>query len=99
MFCMLVCFTTHWLSCFFFLISYDEDDGWVASMDLLDKGLYEKYVTSFYWAIMTMYVELNRLPMGSSASQEDRRVDAGRWWVTATSIQPQHTSESSPSLQ
>ncbi|ETI50843.1 hypothetical protein F441_05679 [Phytophthora nicotianae CJ01A1] len=53
-FCMLVCFTSHWLSCFFFLISYDEDDGWVASMGLQDKSLYEKYVTSFYWAIMTM---------------------------------------------
>ncbi|KAL3669617.1 hypothetical protein V7S43_005002 [Phytophthora oleae] len=53
-FCMLVCFTSHWLSCFFFLISYDEDDGWVAAMDLQDKSLYEKYVTSFYWAIMTM---------------------------------------------
>ncbi|KAI9984690.1 hypothetical protein PInf_006059 [Phytophthora infestans] len=53
-FCMLVCFTSHWLSCFFFLISYDKDDGWVASMGLQDKSLYEKYVTSFYWAIMTM---------------------------------------------
>uniref|UniRef100_H3HDP8 Cyclic nucleotide-binding domain-containing protein n=1 Tax=Phytophthora ramorum TaxID=164328 RepID=H3HDP8_PHYRM len=46
-FCMLVCFTSHWLS-------YDEDDGWVANMELQDKGMYEKYVTSFYWAIMTM---------------------------------------------
>ncbi|KAG6973507.1 hypothetical protein JG687_00000861 [Phytophthora cactorum] len=40
--------------CFFFLISYDEDDGWVATMGLQDKSLYDKYVTSFYWAIMTM---------------------------------------------
>ncbi|KAK1936681.1 Potassium voltage-gated channel subfamily H member 7 [Phytophthora citrophthora] len=46
-FCMLVCFTSHWLS-------YDADDGWVAAMDLQDKDLYDKYVTSFYWAIMTM---------------------------------------------
>ncbi|KAG7400715.1 hypothetical protein PHYBOEH_004762 [Phytophthora boehmeriae] len=53
-FCMLVCFTSHWLSCFFFLIGLDDEDGWVNSMGLLDKGLYEKYVTSFYWAIMTM---------------------------------------------
>eukprot|EP00644_Phytophthora_capsici_P015919 jgi/Phyca11/552766/estExt2_Genewise1Plus.C_PHYCAscaffold_490175 len=53
-FCMLVCFTSHWLSCFFFLISYEADDGWVAAMDLQDTGLYDKYVTSFYWAIMTM---------------------------------------------
>ncbi|KAE9026702.1 hypothetical protein PR003_g5190 [Phytophthora rubi] len=53
-FCMLVCFTSHWLSCFFFLISYDQDDGWVATMELEDKGMYDKYVTSFYWAIMTM---------------------------------------------
>ncbi|KAG6622695.1 Voltage-gated Ion Channel (VIC) Superfamily [Phytophthora cinnamomi] len=53
-FCMLVCFTAHWLSCFFFLISYDQDDGWVATMGLEDKDMYDKYVTSFYWAIMTM---------------------------------------------
>ncbi|RLN49825.1 hypothetical protein BBJ29_004634 [Phytophthora kernoviae] len=53
-FCMLVCFTSHWLSCFFFLVGLDDEDGWVNSMGLLDKDLYEKYVTSFYWAIMTM---------------------------------------------
>ncbi|KAF4320283.1 hypothetical protein BBO99_00005707 [Phytophthora kernoviae] len=41
-------------SCFFFLVGLDDEDGWVNSMGLLDKGLYEKYVTSFYWAIMTM---------------------------------------------
>lgn len=53
-FCMLVCFTSHWLSCFFFLISVDQEKGWVAAMGLQNKSLYEKYVTSFYWAIMTM---------------------------------------------
>ncbi|OWZ19762.1 Voltage-gated Ion Channel [Phytophthora megakarya] len=53
-FCMLVCYTSHWLCCFFFLISYDADDGWVATMELQYKSLYEKYVTAFYWAIMTM---------------------------------------------
>lgn len=28
-------------------------------MDLEDKGMYDKYVTSFYWAIMTMCVEID----------------------------------------
>ncbi|RLN44867.1 hypothetical protein BBJ28_00009696 [Nothophytophthora sp. Chile5] len=41
-------------SCFFFLVGYGEEEGWVVSMGLEDKPMYDKYVTSFYWAIMTM---------------------------------------------
>ncbi|RLN65203.1 hypothetical protein BBJ28_00024336 [Nothophytophthora sp. Chile5] len=41
-------------SCFFFLVGYGEEEGWVVSMGLDDKPMYDKYVTSFYWAIMTM---------------------------------------------
>ncbi|DBA03753.1 TPA: hypothetical protein N0F65_004170 [Lagenidium giganteum] len=53
-FTFLVCFTSHWLSCFFFLISADDDEGWVAKMHMIDQSVYAKYVTAFYWAIMTM---------------------------------------------
>ncbi|TMW60338.1 hypothetical protein Poli38472_000380 [Pythium oligandrum] len=53
-FFLLVCFTSHWLSCFFYLISVGNEDGWVHFQGIGNETLYVKYVTSFYWAIMTM---------------------------------------------
>ncbi|TYZ61505.1 hypothetical protein PybrP1_006829 [[Pythium] brassicae (nom. inval.)] len=55
-FCFLVCFTSHWLSgsCFFYLIGEGDGAGWVAERGLSDASIYDRYVTAFYWAIMTM---------------------------------------------
>uniref|UniRef100_K3W9Y3 Cyclic nucleotide-binding domain-containing protein n=1 Tax=Globisporangium ultimum (strain ATCC 200006 / CBS 805.95 / DAOM BR144) TaxID=431595 RepID=K3W9Y3_GLOUD len=41
-------------SCFFYLIGEGKSNGWVATQGISDSGLYEKYVTAFYWSIMTM---------------------------------------------
>lgn len=43
-------------SCFFYLIGEGNGsgNGWVAAQGISNSGLYEKYVTAFYWAVMTM---------------------------------------------
>lgn len=45
-----------YISCFFYLIGDGNGsvNGWVASQGISNSGLYEKYVTAFYWAVMTM---------------------------------------------
>ncbi|KAJ0399080.1 hypothetical protein ATCC90586_003045 [Pythium insidiosum] len=53
-FLLLVVFTSHWLSCFFFLISIEDERGWVHSVGIENDSMYVQYVTAFYWAIMTM---------------------------------------------
>ncbi|EQC38596.1 hypothetical protein SDRG_04299 [Saprolegnia diclina VS20] len=53
-FCLLVFLTSHWFSCFFYYISYDNPTGWVSNQKLQNDTLYAKYVNAFYWSIMTM---------------------------------------------
>ncbi|ETV89130.1 hypothetical protein H257_00503 [Aphanomyces astaci] len=53
-FCLLVCLTSHWFSCFFFFISNDVPGGWVDRHHLQAMPIYDQYVNAFYWSIMTM---------------------------------------------
>ncbi|OQR99214.1 Voltage-gated Ion Channel (VIC) Superfamily [Achlya hypogyna] len=53
-FCLLVILTSHWFSCFFYFISHQNPTGWVSKQGLQNSTLYTKYVSAFYWSIMTM---------------------------------------------
>ncbi|CAK4115514.1 unnamed protein product [Aphanomyces euteiches] len=53
-FFLLVCLTSHWSSCFFFFLSNGVPGGWVSKQGLEHKTLFDQYVNSFYWSIMTM---------------------------------------------
>ncbi|ETV89131.1 hypothetical protein H257_00504 [Aphanomyces astaci] len=54
-FFILVMMTSHFFSCGFYKISEgDTVHGWVAKYRLGNLTLYDKYVTCFYWSIMTM---------------------------------------------
>lgn len=55
-------------SCCFYWIGEGSSNGWVADRGLVDAGIYDKYVTAFYWAIMTMSV-----PLYESANLLSRR--------------------------
>lgn len=53
------------ISCFFYLIGEGNGsgNGWVAAQGIANSGLYEKYVTAFYWAVMTMCARLYFIPL------------------------------------
>ncbi|ETW08777.1 hypothetical protein, variant 2 [Aphanomyces invadans] len=54
-FFILVMMTSHFFSCGFYRLSVpNQVDGWVARHSLGNRTLYDKYVTCFYWSIMTM---------------------------------------------
>ena len=53
-----VFFIAHWAACIWFYIGDQEGSfhpvTWITNINLQDKPLLEKYVTSLYWAITTM---------------------------------------------
>ena len=53
-----ILYVGHWLACtFYFVGDYEattEPLSWVTANDLLDSSLFDKYMTSFYWAFTTM---------------------------------------------
>lgn len=58
-FILLVSFSSHWFSCTFYYISVSSDandTSWVRTNHLHLGTVSDQYIASFYWSIMTMYV-------------------------------------------
>ncbi|OQS05004.1 Voltage-gated Ion Channel (VIC) Superfamily [Thraustotheca clavata] len=56
-----VIFISHWFACFFFWLSYQDSttsippiNTWLKSKDLVSASIWDQYVASLYWAIMTL---------------------------------------------
>ena len=53
-----ICFLAHWMACLFYLIGREESanypNSWINMHEVIDMNLYDKYITSLYWAITTM---------------------------------------------
>ena len=56
---VLICFTAHYIGCFFFYFGMEEyrndkESGWLPPEDLIKENFGTRYVTSVYWAFTTM---------------------------------------------
>ncbi len=53
-----IIFLAHWMACLFYLISREDSsekrETWIVVFNVVNRSLYDKYVTSLYWAITTM---------------------------------------------
>ncbi len=48
----------HWMACIFYLVGQMESENypnsWIVMCEIVNMPLYDRYVTSLYWAITTM---------------------------------------------
>ncbi|MDR3547420.1 MAG: ion transporter [Candidatus Pacebacteria bacterium] len=53
-----IVFLAHWMACIFYLVgreaSTTDPQSWIIMTNVIDMDVYDKYVTSLYWAITTM---------------------------------------------
>jgi len=55
---LIILFISHWGACFWYFVGDGEQDqfgySWIKNARLLDKSIYEKYISSLYYFITTM---------------------------------------------